>query len=140
MPTVKVFTLFKCSICGLIFDNEQGALECEEQGEYRPEFSVGDFVTTDTDDYGRFGWFDGDADWVMKKPRGLHSDKQSFSLIYVVTAVEPRNHMAIYHLGTKAMTRKSGYRFGWTIFNSHYHLYAVDLPIALDQDGLLGVK
>src|SRR3989304_3767181 len=121
MPTVKVFTLFKCSICGLIFDNEQGALECEEQGEYRPEFSVGDFVTTDTDDYGRFGWFDGDSDWVMKKPRGLHSDKQSFSLIYVVTAVEPRTQMAIYHQEAFIIFLTVVYPFGLTIFNSHYN-------------------
>jgi hypothetical protein len=113
---------YECSICGRIFDGEQAAIDCEQAGVDEPIVSVGQLVVVDPDNYGRFGWFDGDSDWVIKKPTGLHSvndwDGDYYSLIYVVTHIDSDGHWPRYHLETKGMTKD--YRKGVTFAKGHY--------------------
>ncbi len=120
-------TLYMCEICNKQFDTPAKAQQCENIGLEQVPFEAGDYVTTHGEDYGRFGWYDGDPDWVLKKPHGLHSQKPYdgtyLSFIYIVTAVTNRGHRAIIHLRTKAM--KDQYVSGWTSMTGHHtpHLF-----------------
>lgn len=131
---------YECAVCNQIYDSEQDAIACEEKGVDDPVVSVGQFVVVDRDDYGRFGWFNGDPDWVIKKPKGLHSvkdwDGRYYTLIYVVTHIDSKNHRTRYHLETKAM--KKDYRKGYTFSTGHYTPRAIDRN--LDGSDLIGNK
>lgn len=143
---VKQLTTWQCEICGSTFSSEERAASCEARGNLRfPGIAVGDFVTTDSENYGRFGWFDGDPAWTIKKPDGLHSEGSGnqWSLIYVVTAITQTGrrgaptHIARYHLATRAMTAESGYNRGYTNVD-HYHIRKLAPQPALDDSGLIG--
>lgn len=129
---------YACSICGTIYKTEQEAVHCESKGREEPKFNVGEFITVDQEDYGTFGWYDGDPNWVTSKPRGLHPhDGPQYSLIYVITAITQYGHRLKYHLATKGMSGKQGYRSGWNTIDGGRGQYV--LPITwLDGNDLLG--
>ena len=114
--------LYQCLICDSVYDDVATATACEAAGVDEPVAAVGQLVVTDSDTYGRFGWYDGDPDWVIKKPRGLHCredwDDNYYSLVYVVTHIDHVGHRTRYHLETKAM--RSQYRAGYTFNEGHW--------------------
>lgn len=119
--------IYVCNICKKIYDYRAYAETCAARGYIAPIFNAGDLVTTDSYDFGRFGWFDGDENWVIKKKsRPSRSNrKEDFSLIYVITAItyqpdEIEGHEPRYHLTTKAM--RESYVGGWTNVRNHLGL------------------
>ena len=139
---MKVLTTYQCEGCYEIYDSLEEAMECEAQGREEPIVQVGDFVTTHAGDYGRFGWFDGDPEWVTEKTRGLHGPAKVYSLIYVVTAITYGDkwhpHLCKYHLATKGMTEKSGYGQGYTFPATHTGITKIES--SLDASDLIGIE
>ncbi len=129
---------YECELCHKKFDNAEACLACENRGIEPAKAKVGDFVTTDgwKEDYGRFGWYDGDPSWVIPKTDGLHSTPNFpyCSLIYIVTAVDNDGHRARYHLETKGMTN-NGYRGGWTTYPGGRDIYPLPTELTKDLDG-----
>ena len=125
---MKIITSYQCSYCGKIYTSSLEALECESKGLPPAEFKVGDIVTVGAG----FGWFDGDSHWVANheeisalhkggKWHGKHTKDLNcvdscctYQFYYVVSHIDYVDHEIRYHLCTKAMTDKSGYRYGWT--------------------------
>ena len=136
--------LYKCEICGEVYDKRADAKGCEAQGEEHPIVAVGDFVTTDAKGYGRFSWYDGDSDWVIPKTRGEHGPAKRYSLIYVITAithVDPFQkkgaHRVCYHLVTKGMSGLKGYTRGYTFNRDHVGIHKIEAD--LDGSDLIGL-
>jgi len=151
---MKTLRQYQCELCKAIYDKRADAAACEAQGTKEPIVAVGDFVTTDHGDYGRFGWFDGDPAWVIEKPRGLHGRAQCYSLIYVVTMVavadettdsngwHTSHHDLCYHVATKGMSGQKGYTQGFTFPETHVRLRKVtsDISAGLDASDLIGQR
>ena len=138
---MKVLEQYQCEICKTIYDEQADAESCEALGLDKAAFEVGDFVVTDGETYGRFGWYDGDPAWVIEKEEGLHGPCKCYSLIYVVTAITPSSndwdqHGLCYHLATKGMSGEQGYRQGYTSIKGHYGLHKVKAD--LDGSDLIG--
>lgn len=137
---MKAIKQYQCELCGQVYDNQADAESCEAQDLEEPIVEVGDFVVTDREEYGRFGWFDGDSEWAIEKERGLHGPARTYSLIYVVTAItydDPYNpHLCCYHLETKAMTGDGGHRQGYTFPATHFGIHKVEADV--DGSDLIG--
>jgi hypothetical protein len=140
-----VRAIYQCEICGVQHKTLAAATKCENQPLIVLDgIEVGDMVTTDSDEYGRFGWHDGDDAWVMMKSVGLHGPNEfARSLIYIVTAIQKSgigSHRARYHVETKGMVCE--YRGGYTEIG-HMRLRKVNdqkLLSELDGSDLIGHK
>lgn len=144
-------TIYECEFCGKQSEDRAVIEACEAQGLEDPTVMIGDFVTTDAPDYGRFGWFDGDEKWTTPKPSGLHGSGRGFqcSLIYVVTHIDHIDsfghgaHRVRYHVETKGMSAEKGYRAGYTFDEGHYKLRKIAKPKTIrrkDAADLIGHK
>lgn len=110
----KTTVLHGCLICGKQYGSEREAVICETQPVDPRLVQVGDIVTGQQ----IFGWFDGDEAWVVDP----NAKKGDIAFYYVVTHIDGDDqdpHRVRYHLFTKAMTGKQGYRSGYT-FNRHH--------------------
>ena len=156
--------LFQCEKCGELYDHAFEAVDCETQTD-DIIVQVGDIVRT-----GSFGWFDGDRRWIANPEvvvdwhtDGVCTDKQvnhkpcpngdsncfssccCMEFYYVVTAIDERcengRHRTQYHLFTKAMSGKHGYRSGYTYNEGHIRPEKIPTnPPPLDVDDLIGQK
>lgn len=131
--------IYKCEICGRE-DKDITVIEaCEAQTIDTPLMAeIGDIVITET--YGRFGWFDGDSDWVIERGKDPTWQKMMVSLIYVVTDIKVVNHRRRYYVATKAMTGTDGYRGGFTHDSGHDKLTKLENPPELDFEDLIGIR
>jgi hypothetical protein len=134
----KVTVRYECQVCGRKFGAEQDAIICETQPADPRNAEVGDIVIGQP----IFGWFDGDVAWVVDKG----AKKGDIAFYYVVTHIDgdDRNaHRVRYHLFTKAMTGKEGYRSGWTFNEGHITLKKpIKRPAKVVEDSkdLIGQK
>lgn len=132
----KTTTLYGCQICGKQYLTEQDAIICETRPASPRLVEVGDIVIGQP----VFGWFDGDPAWVSN-PQAKNGD---IAFYYVVTRVDGDDqnpHRVRYHLFTKAMTGKEGYRCGFTFNEGHISIRKVSAPAALlvaDSKDLIG--
>lgn len=157
MPKIK--KLYLCDYCGQEYGTIKKARECEALG-FHPTLEVGDIVKGQAG----FGWYDGDKWWVVnpkvKEESKGHADGRNcfddcccFVFYYVVTKVDgdkgfPHDerrdlHRPRYHLFTKAMLGKSGYRSGMTFDKDHICVEKVKEPpevVVQDSKNLLGKK
>jgi hypothetical protein len=139
----KVITEYRCPSCNERYSNIKDAEKCLGSDD-KPTFKVGDIVEAK---YG-FGWHDGDKDWIINPevdPRAKHGfDKErSWGFYYVITHISMENHRATYHLATKAMTGKNGYRGGRTYSSGHWTPKLIENPPKKIIDGsksLIGLK
>jgi len=140
-------TIYVCEICDREYDTEEEAMQCESQGLESPILPVGSFVLTHPIQYGRFGWFNGNKDWIIQAPRGLHSkkdwDSTYYNFIYVITAVtynkeRRKGHIPRYHLATRAMTKETGNHGGYTYPETHLKMIEFSPSIELDVSNLIG--
>jgi hypothetical protein len=160
---MKVVTTYVCDICGHEFGDEATAVACEGRGRERAIVKVGDIVVGNR---AGFGWFDGDVSWIANPQvardgvpvPGSVSTKRNpkhgncygacctYQFYYVVTAIdgdESDGHRVRYHLATKAMTGKEGYRSGYTFSDGHVRpRIVIDPPGAVldSSDDLIGQK
>ena len=127
-------TSYQCEGCNTRFDTAAAALACEAQGldNFGENLKLGDIVTCG--DLRRFGWFDGDAQWLASDTLGdpkayNHFDqtRRAFGFYYVVTALTGRAHERLVHLETFAMT--DSYRGGYTC-REHMQVQLVENPPA----------
>lgn len=128
-------TIYICEGCEQKFDTAKAALACENREKPKVAFKVGDIVTVGK----TFGWFDGDPEWIVNKRLLGHARAEAYDkskcrhpgtncfdtcccyqFYYVVTAIDMDGHRTRYHLRTKAMTGKQGYKGGWTYDVHHY--------------------
>lgn len=114
---------FICSRCIRAYPTLNEAIACEAVP-FSPKFQVGDVVTCRAG----FGWFDGEASWVVE-PKRDEDHGNCFggcctkSFYYVVTAIDgdPNQlHRVRYHVFTQAMSEQSGYRSGYTFDEGHW--------------------
>lgn len=138
---MKILKQYQCGICKTIYDEQADAEKCEAQGLEKAEFELGDLVVTETS-FGRFGWFDGDPAWVIKRGKDFRGRSgETYSLIYVITAITPSSddwnlHRLCYHLVTKGMSGEQGYQQGYTLIEGHRGLCKVEAN--LDGSDLIG--
>lgn len=131
----KTITTYACQICGRKYATEPEAVICETQPEDRRIVEVGDIVTGQ----GVFSWFDGDSAWVVDAKA-----KKGMAFYYVVTHIdgdEGNAHRVRYHLFTKAMSGKKGYRRGYTFNQGHVLPRKVVKPprdVVSDSKDLIG--
>lgn len=113
--------LYQCETCRKMYDTRKEAAACEDTP-YEVRWTVGDIVKCGG---ARFGWYNGDIGWVVnRKPYIQPPGSHRYEFIYVITAIDraPKNeHLARYHLATKAMLEGTGYDGGYTIDDPHYH-------------------
>lgn len=147
--------LYICEGCGKQYDRIVKAQECESKDPGEQLVEPGDIVTAR---YG-FGWFDGDRRWVVNPDVKLrHRDGKevcpngngncfskccTYGFYYVVTAVDTHNHRTRYHLRTRAMGGKTGYRGGYTYTDDHITPKKVGSPsdfLVRSGRGLVGEK
>ena len=132
-------SLYVCEICEKQYEDAQGAIACEDQGQEKPDFQPGEFVTVSLP----YGWYDGDPAWIMRScPNDKCKDGQAYTFYHVVTAITYMNHgyhtahKACYHLATKAMVSQS--TGGWNFPDTHLRMTKVDNPPDLDVSDLIG--
>ena len=141
MAVVKM--LYVCEGCGTEYDQIWSAMSCEQQETPGPIVAVGDIVTIG---YGR-GWQDGDKRWIINPdterryhkglkvecPNGhgnCFNECCTWGFYYVVTKIDKKDHRVRYHLETRAMTGKQGYRLGYTYNDGHVRPKRVEHPSA----------
>ncbi len=123
---------YVCEGCGQIYNDRDKAEKCEALTD-EVKVSVGDVVFASAG----FGWFDGDKKWISnpsalkRRARNKHGncfgECCTYRFYYVVTVIDTHEHRTRYHLFTKAMEGKQGYRSGYT-YNEHH------VPIELIRD------
>jgi hypothetical protein len=130
---IEAFSMWRCKHCRTEYRTPEDALICALQPADKLELKIGDFVTAG--DY-RFGWYDGDKDWVLENPNP--TGWGHFALIYVVTAIGPTGergrHELKYHLFTKGMTED--FTCGWTTTRGHYTPKKISPPPNLSLEGI----
>jgi len=137
---MKVITEYQCEICGHRYPTETGAKNCERLP-FKPQFNIGQIVSISKE----FGWFDGDRKWVEKFTAALYAAKK-LRFYYVITYIDrdPQNlHRVRYHIATKAMSGKQGYRIGCTFDRGHLTPTVVKNPpiyVVKTSGDLLGEK
>ncbi len=137
---------WRCRICKTVWPTHAAAQRCESRGNPKRTAKVGDIVLGG----GGFGWYDGDRKWVRNptvkaKPKhgNCFSPCCTLDFYYVVTAVDADDrdgHRARYHLFTKAMSGKQGYRSGYTFDEGHRGIDKAQRPPRLDTADLIGKK
>lgn len=150
---MKIFYEYECDGCGERYDSEKKARKCERKP--TRDLIVGVKVGSIVKRYPSFGWFDGDPRWVVNLKEVMGRDdivvrqpcKESidkcFAFYYVVTAIDVHEHRWRYHLETRAMSGKQGYRNGYTFGKHHITPDIVENPPAIvveDAVSLLGHK
>ena len=143
---VRKETWYFCTWCDKRYPNEDQAEECFNRG-FHPTLKVGDIVIAGID---RFGWFDGDEKWIARAIDGVSRTGKLYAFYYVVTEIDGDDshpwsdgHRPRYHLLTKAMTGKQGYRGGYTFDKKHLTPRKVDNPpaeIVENSKDLIGQK
>lgn len=117
---------FFCPICNREYNTMALAEACRDTP-FEPTLKVGDIVTAGGD---RFGWFDGDKNWIAETNKGRGLDGKTYAFYYVVTLIdhEEDGHRPRYHLATLAMTEDTGYGSGWTYDIHHLTPRRVENP------------
>lgn len=107
---------YQCPVCKSLYDTSVEATACFNTTE-KAEFQVGDLVTM----YPRYGWYDGDKDWVLSTVSEEHDKgRNRYEFLYVVLRVGSNlryPHETNYWVRTLAC----GQKYGWTGRN-HYRL------------------
>lgn len=122
MPNIKVPTNFSavyfCPTCAGMYKTEEAARKCFASTP-PPSAAVSDVILL----YPQYGWFDGDAAWVVDNTGIKHHDTPLYAFWYVISAItENERHQQVYHLRTNAMvsqgfsgwTTEHGHRWVWT--------------------------
>ena len=130
--SINLVTRFQCPICQKEYDEKVDAVQCAAIGMETTDLKAGDIVVLKGWKlYPRFGWFDGDPDWIAytstKEDNAKQKTEKAYSFYYVLTSVEKDNyklstyanpHSLRFHLTTLAM--QTGYSEGHTAQQGHY--------------------
>lgn len=146
--------LYICEGCKEQYDSEDEAKRCEAIDPGPRLVEVGDIVTA----HSGFGWYDGDSRWI-RNPDVLVNGKRratcpngdgncfsmccTYGFFYVVIAIDIHDHRVRYHLATRAMNGKQGYRTGYTYNECHIIPKKVKNPpefLRRSGRGLIGKK
>lgn len=109
----SIMIKYICPNCKTIYNNKKNAEKCLNI-KVLFNFKIGDIVTCG---HFRFGWFDGDSEWIAEKKES--KKRYLYNFYYIITYIENKDHRARYHLLTLAMTESSGYRKGYTHDQNH---------------------
>lgn len=128
--------VFVCPTCKKEYITKHVAINCMNSNEVLLA-NIGDIVECGGQ---RFGWYDGDKDWIVN----INADRihELFKFYYVVTHIEYIEHRVKYHLYTMAMSGDNGYRSGYTYNSGHYTPKLIDAPEIVKEQAktLIGLK
>src|SRR5215472_17733973 len=65
---MKTVTRYECETCEREYETALEAINCEARG-FTPKFKVGDIVSL----YHNYGWFNGQAEWIVNKTPEVES-------------------------------------------------------------------
>lgn len=130
----KRIVIFGCPLCPKVYTTRAEATACIARGEEEVFCEVGDFVTEAYDESGRYGWFDGDPEWVVTIKEPGVGARGEYNFIYIVTLITADRddglHRKLVHVATMGYVNSNEkgkkFRGGWTS-RGHIRMKKLDL-------------